>query len=126
MEQKATTYTALKSQIAKLQADADQILKTERVAVIDRIKEAVSVYGLTAKDLGLGKQLRRPRMKRKPEGTAPGALPKTPREPRKPRPAKFSDGKGNEWNGRGEQPEWIKAAIASGHTLNEFKRKPAK
>jgi len=122
MEQK-TTYTALKGQIAKLQKEADEILKTERVGVIDRIKEAITAYELTAKDLGLGKQLRRPRKKKNLQASGEGAPPRTPR---KPRVAKFSDGKGNEWNGRGEQPEWVKAAMASGHSLNEFKRKPVK
>jgi DNA-binding protein H-NS len=122
MEQKST-YTALKSQIDKLQKEADEILKTERVAVIDRIKEAVVVYGLTARDLGLGKQLRKPRRKKNVEAAGQETLTKAPR---KPKAAKFADGKGNEWNGKGEQPEWVKAAIASGRALSEFKRKTAK
>ena len=120
MEQKST-YATLKSQIDKLQKEADEILKTERVAVVDRIKEAVAVYGLTAKDLGLGRQLRRPR-KKKPEAAGQGAA----KAARKPRVPKFADGKGNEWNGRGEQPEWIKSALTAGRTLNDFKRKPTK
>ena len=44
----------------------------------------------------------------------------------KPRSAKFSDRRGNEWNGKGKQLDWLQAAIASGHLLNEFKLKPAK
>ena len=126
MEQKTTTYASLKTQIAKLQAEADAILKTERGAVIDRIKEAVSVYGITAKDLGLGKQLRKPRMKVNAGAPVQPAAPKAPRTPRAPKPPKFSDGKGNDWNGKGEQPEWLKTALAAGQKLAEFKRKPAK
>ncbi|MBG9388385.1 H-NS histone family protein [Caenimonas aquaedulcis] len=122
MEQKAT-YAALKGQIAKLQKDADELLKTERVAVINRIKEAVTVYALTARDLGLGKQLRKPRRKKNLEAAGQETPAKVAR---KPRPAKFSDGKGNEWSGRGEQPEWVKGALGAGQTLNDLKRKPAK
>lgn len=122
MEQKAT-YTALKSQIDKLQKEAEEILKTEKVAVIERIKEAVAVYGLTAKDLGLGKQLRKPRPKRVPR-TPDGTNPQ--KSDKKPRAAKYADGKGNEWNGRGEQPEWVKAAIVAGRSLNDLRRRTAK
>lgn len=121
MEQKPT-YASLKGQIEKLQKEANEVLQTERSSVIERIKEAVNVYGITAKDLGLGKQLRRPRVKRK----ADAGQPPKPKAARTPRPAKFSDGKGNEWNGRGEQPEWLKSALAGGQKLSDFKRKPAK
>jgi DNA-binding protein H-NS len=122
MEQKST-YTALKTQIDKLQKEADEILKTERISVIERIKEAVVVYGLTAKELGLGKQLRKPQRKKNRQAAGLGPPSKVLK---KPKAAKFTDGKGNEWNGKGEQPEWVKAAVASGRALSEFRRKPVK
>lgn len=122
MDKKAT-FAELKTEIAKLQKQADEIRQSERVEVINRIKEAVSIYEITAKDLGIAKQLRKP--KRPKDGKLTGAEGGA-RPARKPRPSKFTDGKGNDWNGRGEQPDWVKAAIATGRTLNDLKRKPFK
>ena len=34
--------------------------------------------------------------------------------------AKYSDNQGNTWSGRGLQPKWLKAQIASGKTLADF------
>jgi len=33
---------------------------------------------------------------------------------------KFQDGQGNSWGGRGPRPAWLRAALASGRTLEEF------
>ena len=35
-------------------------------------------------------------------------------------PAKYKDGVGNSWTGRGSQPRWLKAALASGKQLDQF------
>lgn len=35
-------------------------------------------------------------------------------------PAKYQDDAGNRWSGRGPQPKWLKAALASGKTLESF------
>lgn len=121
MDKKAT-FAELKSEITKLQKQADEIRQSERAEVIKRIKEAVSIYEITAKDLGIAKQLRKP--KRPKDGKAP-LMEGGAKHPNKPRLSKFTDGRGNDWNGRGEQPDWVKAAIASGRTLNDLKRKSA-
>ena len=34
--------------------------------------------------------------------------------------AKYADGAGNTWSGRGQKPKWIKAALASGKSLDHF------
>ena len=34
--------------------------------------------------------------------------------------AKYKDGVGNSWTGRGSQPRWLKAALASGKQLDQF------
>lgn len=36
-------------------------------------------------------------------------------------PAKFKDDAGNSWSGRGSQPSWLKAALASGKSLDELR-----
>lgn len=36
-------------------------------------------------------------------------------------PAKFKDDAGNSWSGRGSQPSWLKAALASGKSLDEMR-----
>jgi DNA-binding protein H-NS len=35
--------------------------------------------------------------------------------------AKFKDGAGNSWSGRGLQPRWLKAAIEAGKSLEDFR-----
>jgi DNA-binding protein H-NS len=35
---------------------------------------------------------------------------------------RFSDGNGNVWSGRGPRPKWLKDAMASGKSLEEFAR----
>ena len=47
------TLAALNAQIAALQAQADALRKKEIAEVVDKIKDAISHYGLTAADLGL-------------------------------------------------------------------------
>ena len=34
--------------------------------------------------------------------------------------AKYRDGAGNSWSGRGLQPNWLKAAIAAGKKIEDF------
>lgn len=36
------------------------------------------------------------------------------------RPAKYADGHGNTWSGKGRRPQWLKAALATGKTLVDF------
>ena len=48
------TYSQLMKQIDSLRREADEMKRKEIEGVVDRIKEAIKVYGLTAADLGLG------------------------------------------------------------------------
>ena len=41
--------------------------------------------------------------------------------PKKPVAAKYRDGMGNTWTGRGSQPRWLKQAVAAGKTLGQLK-----
>jgi DNA-binding protein H-NS len=35
-------------------------------------------------------------------------------------PIKYRDNNGNTWSGRGSQPRWLRAAIASGKKIEDF------
>lgn len=110
------SYSQLMKQISKLQAEADEVRRQEVQGVIDRIKEAIKAYGLTAADLGLtgarasrGARAATPVRKR---GKA--AKRKTTRAP------KYRDEAGNTWVGRGKRPDWLRNALASGRKLEDF------
>ena len=114
----------LMQEIETMQKQAAEVREREVQDVITRIKEAIQAYGLTAADLGLGpapaKRGRKPGTKvaRKSGAAAPA---KRCRKPK--RAAAYEDGKGNVWSGRGPRPRWLKEALASGRTLEEFSAK---
>jgi DNA-binding protein H-NS len=84
-------YAELKAQIAKLQAQADEVRRTELSNVIEEIRSKIAEYGLTAQDLGFAAAARRGRPPKKA-----------------PLPPKYQDPKsGNTWSGRGKPPNWI-------------------
>ena len=101
------TYSQLQKQIATLQRQADARREKEISGVISRIKVAIDHYGLTAHQLGFG--------------AAPAAVRKSAtKNTATVKSAKFSDGNGNEWSGRGPRPHWLRDALASGRSLDEF------
>lgn len=100
------SYAQIQKQIEALQREADGLRAQEVAGVVARIKEAIAHYGLTAEQLGYGTMPRGTKAKAQKVGRA-GA------------PA-YSDGLGNIWGGRGPRPQWLKAAIAAGRTLEEF------
>jgi DNA-binding protein H-NS len=112
----ATTYLKIAAQIEKLQAKASAIKDRERADVIKRIREAITVYDITAQDLGLDSSKK----------SAKGATRKAPVGKRASKPTKppstvkFKDPNGNTWGGRGPRPAWLRAALASGATLESF------
>lgn len=97
------TYTQIQKEIAALTREADRVKQEEVQGVIARIKQAIAEYGITEADLGLG---RRTKM-----GTAKSAG---------RRAAKFRDGAGNAWGGRGPRPQWLRDALAAGQRLEDF------
>lgn len=97
----SATFAELQAQIAALQAEAESLRRQEIAGVIADIKAQIATYGLTAADLGLAPKSRRGR----------GEV----------RPAAFADSNGNTWGGRGKRPDWLRAALADGRSLEEFK-----
>ena len=93
------TYADIKAEIAKLERRAEEARKAEIAGVVGRIKEAISAYGLTATDLGLG---RATSSRAKPVKVAKSTA----------RPAigvaRFRDpATGKTWTGQGRPPAWI-------------------
>jgi DNA-binding protein H-NS len=85
---------ALEKQIAQTQRD-------EREKAIAQVSALMAEYGLTAADLG-----KRPAKKVRAGGKVA---------------AKYRNkATGEAWSGRGLQPRWLKAALASGKKLGDF------
>jgi DNA-binding protein H-NS len=102
------TYLELQEQIKELQAQAEKVRKDELQAVISDIKSKISLYSITAKDLGFSDSQK--------QAVKPESI-----EPKKKLSAKYRNNEtGDEWSGRGNQPKWLKAAIASGKTIDDF------
>ena len=104
----ATRYSQIQKKIDALTAKADTLRLREAKGVIARIKEAIAHYGLTMTDLFGGKSA----------SSGRGATSAAKRGAQAK--ARFSDGQGNVWGGRGPRPEWLREALANGGRLEEF------
>jgi DNA-binding protein H-NS len=104
----AQTYKQIQKQIEQLQRQAEVLRNSEVKGVIDRIKVAIAHYGLTAAQLGLrtNNTVARPTKAANASGKSG---------------AKFSDGNGNEWSGRGPRPYWLRDALSAGRSIDEFR-----
>jgi DNA-binding protein H-NS len=111
-EYRVTTYAQIQKKIEALRAQAEEMKKGELGGVIDRIKDAIAHYGLTASDL-FGKRTRAasPSAKSAIRGSK--------------RAVAYSDGQGNTWGGRGPRPQWLRKALAEGKQLQDFAAKTA-
>ena len=106
------SYSQLMREMDVLKAKAESVRKKELQGVVERIKEAVSFYELTAADLGLANGVAV--AKRGPARAAKKATSKAAGA------AKFGDDQGNTWSGRGPRPGWFKKALAAGKTAADF------
>lgn len=104
----AKSLASIKSQIEKLQKQADSIQNT----VISRIKREIAQHGLTVDDL-FGNSIRS-------VGNGKPAQPKKAAKSGGGKVVKFADGQGNTWGGIGKRPDWIRAALEAGRALEEF------
>lgn len=109
------TLAQIQKQIDSLQREADAIVSKEKAGVIDRVKEQIARYGLTAAELGLGAVRRKPGPKPGSKRKAGGAASK-----KAAGSAKYKDAAGNSWSGRGPKPAWFKAALAAGSTPEDL------
>lgn len=106
----AKSLQTLLKQIAQLQKQADALRSREKTDVIERIKEAIAHYDITAAEL-FGTAA--PRAARKRAAAATGKARK-PAAKKAGGTAKYTDGAGRTWSGVGKRPNWFKDAIAAG------------
>lgn len=101
---------ALEKQHAELEKQISDTLRAERSGVINQIKSLMAEHGITLADLGT-----------KPGRAAKGATAAagTPAT-RKVAPKYRDPSTGETWSGRGLQPKWLKAALETGRSLEEF------
>lgn len=120
----AKTYEQIQQQIEKLQRQATALQAVEAEGVIDRIKEAIKHYGLTAEQLGFGAKTSASAVS---SATTPTSTPAAKQASKpvakstgKGKP-QFSDESGNVWGGRGPRPAWLREALQAGRDINEFR-----
>ena len=99
---------ALEKQAADLEKQLSEARRAERASVIAQIKSLLAEHGLTVADLGL----------KSGGGKAPAAP--NASAGRKVAPKYRNNATGETWTGRGLQPKWVQAAIASGKKLEDF------
>ena len=98
------TYTELMAQAQALMTQAEQARKTELSAAIADIKATMKQYGITLADLG----------------GAPGV--KRAVKSKSKAPAKYPGPNGELWGGgAGRKPEWVRAALAAGQSIESFR-----
>ena len=123
----------LLAQRAELEKQIAHTQRTERADAIGQVRTLMSQYGLTLADIG-NKAVIGPKTRQTAKGTqaAPNiAMPTTaPVKARKSNKGqktgkvapKYRDAAtGQTWSGRGLQPNWLKAALATGRSITEFK-----
>lgn len=97
------TYNELVSQAQALMAQAEQVRRQEFAGVVADIKAKMREFGITIEDLGSASSARK--------GGAGKAK----------APAKYKGPNGELWSGGpGRKPEWVKAVLAAGQSLDQF------
>ncbi len=102
------TLKELMAQKEALERQIEQTTTQERGSAIEKVRALMSEYGLTVADLG-GKTGASAKVAKKSKtgGTKVAA--------------KYRNtSTGESWSGRGLQPRWLKAALASGRKLTDF------
>jgi DNA-binding protein H-NS len=117
----ARTLAQIERQIQELQQRAVALKAKEASGVVQRIKQAIEHYGLTAEQLFGGKpaQVGVVSKARAKSGTGKGKSKKV--ASKSVGVVRFRDDAGNTWTGRGPQPKWMKDAIAGGKALDDLK-----
>lgn len=108
-----STYQQIQKQIDDLKKQAETVRRDEIKSVVAKIKEAITVYGLTAADLGFA------RARAGAARAVQGAKRRTMRSG-KSSVIRYRDESGNTWVGRGKRPGWLRDALAAGRQLTDF------
>lgn len=100
------TLQELMAQREALEKQIEHTRKQERGDAVEKVRALMAEYGLTVADLG----------NRSSAGKAKKTRPTGNKVAAKYRNAST----GESWSGRGLQPRWLKAALASGRKLSDF------
>jgi DNA-binding protein H-NS len=124
----AKSYSQLVKERDHLNELIESARKREAEGVIKRIREAITVYGITADDL-YGKAKPRAQATAKVQTKARARVPVSKRRAAKKhqptpkgskRPVKYADSNGNKWAGGGSQPVWLREQLKQGRKLEDF------
>ncbi len=102
------TLQQLLDQKAELERQIEATRRNERADAIAKVKALMSEQGLTLADIS-GKTSQ-------PRGNTGGGRVSGSKVAAKYR----NEATGESWSGRGLQPKWLKAALASGRKIEEF------
>lgn len=109
--------TELLAQRAELEKQIEQTQREERESALSKIRQLMDEYGLTAADLGGRTSAAKAPRGAGNAGNAGGSGGRSGTKVA----AKYRDAQtGDSWSGRGLQPRWLKAALASGKKLGDF------
>jgi DNA-binding protein H-NS len=111
------SYAQIVKQIETLKQEAEKARRKEIEGVVGRIREAITVYGLTADDLGFGAKALR---SSKAGDPAKKRGRKTTKAAKPVGVVKYRNETGSTWVGRGKRPQWLRDALAGGKQLSDF------
>lgn len=96
-----SSVSELLAQKAAIEQKIAEAQRTERADAVAKVKALMAEHGLTLADLS-------------------GRVSATKRSSGKVAPKYRNAATGDTWSGRGLQPKWLKAALASGKTIGDF------
>ena len=96
----SSKLSELKSQIAQLQKAADEIIKSDRIAVIKDIQEKLNAYNITIEEL---------QRKTKPAVSRSASV------------IKYRKNEHEYWVGRGAKPGWVKDVESQGESIEQYR-----
>ncbi|MEP6964517.1 MAG: H-NS histone family protein [Polaromonas sp.] len=107
----------IQSQIEKLQKQASEIRTREFDRTVQEIVAKMQAFGITTRDLDLGKRRgAKGKARAVPGKRAATVVKKTST----PVAAKFRGPQGETWSGRGLMPRWLSALVAQGQSKENF------
>ena len=112
------SLTELLAQRAEIEKQIEKTRREERESALIQIRQLMNQYGLTAADLGArGSAPKAARV----AGNSSGSGGRSGGRSGVKVAAKYRNAQtGDTWSGRGLQPRWLKAALASGKKLTDF------
>ena len=98
----STKLSEIKSKIAQLQKEADDIIKNERIAIIKEIKDKIDAFNITVEEL-----------QRKGKTAKSGS--------KSTSFIKYKKSEHEFWVGRGPMPGWVKVVEKSGESIEQYR-----